>query len=480
MEPRTRFQIFDEDDLYRLHLATLKVLETTGVGVYEDHCLRLLKDAGATVDEKKRISKIPEFLIKEALGSVPSRFNLYARNPKHNMNVGGKTVYFGAGGPNVPNVLDLDIGERRKPTNKDLVDFARLADALENIHHYGPVTTTIDVQPEVADLHRWAIAFNNTEKPITDGASGRLKAQAFIKMAASISGDLESLRRKPIIMGFGCPVSPLQHPKEALDWLLIFAKEGLPYSVLSEPMIGASSPSTLAGSLVVMNAEILSGIVISQLVKKGTPIIYGANPFPMDMKTAVLCVGAPEVGVAAAISTQLAQYYGIPSLSVCVPDSKMLDAQFGFERAPYILPAMAGCNWIGAAGMIESGLTASLEQMVLDNEFMDMVYRLIRGVELNDETLALDVIDQVGPGGSFLPHPHTLKNAMKEIWYPELFNREDYARWKKDGAKTMTQRAMEKVKRILKEHQPIPLEESIQKEISMIVRETEKLLIKTS
>ncbi len=480
MEPRSKFQILDEDDLYRLHLATLEVLERTGVGVYEDHCLKLLGDAGAIVDEKKRISKIPEFLINEALRSVPSRFTLYARNQKHNMKVGGKTVYFGAGGPNVPNVLDLDAGERRKPTNKDLVDFARLADALENIHHYGPVTTTTDVQPEVADLHRWAITFNNTEKPITDGASGKINAQAFIKMAASISGDLDSLKKKPIIMGFGCPVSPLQHPKEALDWLIEFAGKGLPYSVLSEPMIGASSPATLAGALVVMNAEILSGIVIAQLINKGTPIIYGANPFPMDMKTAVLCVGTPEVGVSAAISTQLAQYYGIPSLTVCVPDSKTLDAQFGFERAPYVLPAMAGCNWIGAAGMIESGLTASLEQMVLDNEFMDMVYRLIQGVNLTDETLAIDVIDQVGPGGNFLPHPHTLKNAMKEIWYPDLFNREDYARWNKEGAKTMTQRAREKVKKILSEHKPIPLEEGIQKEISMIVRETEKLLMKTT
>jgi len=479
-EPKTDFQILSREDLHRIHLASLRVLEDVGVAVHDDHCLELLRRSGATVNEKTKIALIPEHLVDEALRSTPGRIHLHARNPKYDLRLEGKRVHFAARGPNVPKIIDIDSGVRRNPTNRDVEDLAKLADGLENVHAYGGITTTTDVAAKVADVHRFAITFNNIEKVVFDGAPGKVNAQAFIRMAAAVVGSIEELRRRPLIAGFGCPVAPLQHPADSLDWLVEFAKNKLPYCVLSEPMEGASAPVTLAGGLVVMNAEILSGIVIAQLVNRGTPIIYGATPFPIDMKTGSLLAGTPEVGLTSAVSTQLAQYYDIPSFTECTPDTKVLDAQLAFESAPIFAPAMTGCNLIGAAGTIESGLTASFEQMVLADEFLDLIYRLMRGLELTEETLAVDVINKVGPGGQFLSNPHTRIHAMKELWYPKLIDRQSLGRWKETGAKRMEQRANERAKEILRTHKPAPLERSVQNELYEIVKETESVLLKRS
>ena len=477
-EPKNDFQILSREDIHRIHLAGLSILEDVGVAVYDDHCLDLLSRSGATVNEKTKIALIPERLVDEAVRSTPSRIQLHARNPKYDVTLEGKRVHFTARGPNVPKIIDIDSGARRDPTNRDVGDLARLADRLENIHVYGGITTTTDVPAKVADVHRFAITFNNTEKVVFDGAQGKVNAQAFIRMAAAVVGSIEELRKRPLILGFGCPVPPLQHPADSLDWLVEFAKNKLPYCSVSEPMGGASAPVTLAGGLVVMNAEILSGIVIAQLVNRGTPIIYGATPFPIDMKTGALLSATPEVGLTSAVSTQLAQYYGIPSFTECTPDTKVVDAQAVFESAPIFAPAMAGCNLIGAAGLIESGLTASYEQMVLADEFLDIIHRLMQGLEVTEETLAVDVIKKVGPGGQFLSNPHTRIHAMTELWSPKLIDRQSLGKWKEMGAKTMEDRAKERAKEILRTHKPPPLEKSVQNEISEIVKETETLLLK--
>ena len=479
-EPKINFQILSRNDLRRIHLASLSVLEDVGVAVHDDQCLELLSRSGATVNEKTKTALIPEHLVDESVRSTPSRIRLHARNPKYDLRLEGKRVHFTARGPNVPKIIDIDSGVRRDPTNRDVEDTARLADGLENVHVYGGITTTTDVPANVADVQRFAITFNNTEKVVFDGAPGKMNAQAFIRMAAAVVGSVEELTRRPLIAGFGCPVAPLQHPRDSLDWLVEFAKNKLPYCILSEPMEGASAPVTLAGALVVMNAEVLSGIVIAQLVNRGTPIIYGATPFPINMKTGTLLAGAPEVGLTSAISTQLAQYYGLPSFTECTPDTKAVDAQSAFESAPILAPAMTGCNLIGAAGTIESGLTASFEQMVLADEFVDLIYRLMRGVELTEETLAVDVIKKAGPGGQFLSDPHTMKYAMRELWYPKLIDRQSVGKWKESGAKRMEHRANERAKEILRAHKPAPLERSVQNEIYEIVKEAESVLLKKS
>ena len=477
-EPKINFQISSRNDLRRIHLASLSVLEDVGVAVYDEHCLELLSRSGAAVNEKTKTALIPEHLVAEAVRSTPSRIHLHARNPKYDVRLEGKRVHFAARGPNVPKIIDIDSGVRRDPTSRDVEDLARLADGLENVHVYGGITTTTDVPPLVADVHRFAIGFNNTEKAVFDGAPGKVNAEAFIGMAAAVVGDIQELRRRPLIAGFGCPVAPLQHTADSLDWLVEFAKNKLPYCILSEPMEGASAPATLAGALVVMNAAILSGIVIAQLVNRGTPILYGATPFPIDVKTGALLAGTPEVGLTCAVSTQLAQYYGIPSFTECTPDAKVVDAQSAFESAPVFAPAMTGCNLIGVGGIIESGLTGSFEQMVLADEFSDLTYRLMQGLEVTEETLAIDVIKKVGPGGHFLSNPHTMKHAAKELWYPKLIDRQSLSKWKENGAKTMEQRANERAKEILRTHKPPPLEISVQNKISEIVKEAESVLVK--
>jgi trimethylamine--corrinoid protein Co-methyltransferase len=478
VEPRIRVEVLNRENLQRIDLASIQILERVGVKIYHDRCLKLLDEAGADVDYGKKQVWMPEYLVREALQSTPSRFTLYPRDPRFNVRMEGRRVHFGVGAPGVTQILDIETGKPRPPTSEDAKNLARLVDAVENFYTYNSIVTPTEVNPLVQDLHRWAIVFNHLEKAVFDGGSGKVKAEAFLAMASAIAGGIEELKKKPLVMGFGCPTSPLQHPQESLDWLIAFAERGIPYAIISEPIAGVSGPVTLAGSLAQMNAEILSEIVIAQLIRRGTPLLYAANPFPMDMKTGNVALGAPEVGLMAAISTQLAQYYGVPSETVCAQDGKVIDAQYGFDRSMAILPALAGSNLIGGGAILDAGNMASYEAVVLGNEFAGLVYRILRGAWMDDESLALDPIQKIGAGGNFLAHPHTLRHAMKEIWYPSLIDRWGRSAWEERGSKTILEKAREKVKRTLKEHEPTPLDKDVQEKISQILKETEKRVLR--
>jgi len=466
------------DDVERIHIATLGVLEKTGVIVGDPECVNLLKESGAIVDERGLV-RFPERIVKEALASVPSSIRLYARDSRYDIRLEGQRVHFYGGAGNVLRVIDLDTGALRAPHNEDIVRFARIADGLENIHCYGAMTTTVDVPPRYADFHRWAMTFKNSTKTMIDGGSGEVGARVYIDMAASIVGSKEELRKKPLIAGYGCPVSPLRHPTEELAWLKTFAKEKLPYCTVSEPMMGVTSPATLSGAMVLMNAENLSSIVISQLFNRGAPVIYGANPYPVDMKTGLVCTASPEGAIAGAITVELAHFYRLPCQAVCSTNSKLVDAQCGVEKSLMIPCAMAGCNIIGVEGTIDSSLTASYEELVLTDEFIGVVYRLMRGIEISDELIAGETIHKVGHGGHYLSESHTRKYAMTEIWYPKLMDRRHRREWEKMGAKALDVKARERVREILKNHQPEPLEKDVERLIDKIVKEAEKTLAKT-
>jgi len=477
-----QLKILNSDELYEIHLATLEILERVGVKVSEQKALRMLAEAGASVDFKEKIARIPGYIVEEAIEKAPSGFTLFGRDPKYKLRLQDKRVYFSMGGQSV-NVLDLETGKHRASTLKDCENFYRLADALENVHHTTIVVAPRDVPDSVAHVHELFVGFRSTTKTLDGETYGQAAVLDSIRMASVVAGGEEELKKRPLLLGFHNPISPLQHSEKLTEGLMLYAQYKQPVIVAPEAQAGATAPVTLAGLLAQQNAEVLSGILIAELVNPGAPVLFGTVSTIMDMKTGNLAYGAIEAGLINVATAQLAHYYGLPSRGTGGgTESKTPDIQGGFEKAmTLMMAALAGINFIyNAAGTLESTLTASYEQAVIDNEICGMVSRALRGIEISDETLAIDVIGDVGPGGQYLDQRHTLKYLEKEHYIPKIINRQKREKWKKAGSKDLREAAREAAKRILKEHQPEPLDRDIEQELKMIVREVEKRELKKS
>jgi len=473
--------ILTSDELYEIHLATLEILERIGVKVSEPKALRMLGEAGAHIDDKEKIARIPEYLVEEAIKKAPSGFTLFGRDSKYKLRFEDKRVYFSMQSTAV-NVLDLETGKRRASTLKDSENFCRLADALENIHHTScQVVRARDVPDSVAHVYQSFAAFKNTTKTVDGETYGQAIAMDCIRLASVVAGGEEELKKRPLLLGYHNPMSPLQHSQKLIEGLMLYGKYKQPVLVAPEDQAGATAPVTLAGLLAQQNAEVLSGIVIAELVNPGTPVLYGTVSTIMDMKTGNLALGAIEAGLINVATAQLAHYYGLPSRGTGGnTESKIPDIQAGFEKAmTLMMAALAGINFINdAAGSLESTLTASYEQAVIDNEICGIVSRALRGIKITDETLAIDVIEKVGPGGQYLDKRHTLEYLVKEHYLPTIINRERRERWEKAGSKDLREVAREEATRILKEHQPEPLDRGVEAELQKIIKEVEKRELK--
>lgn len=476
-------EILTSDDLCEIHLATLEILENIGVKVVEQKTLQMLAEAGAKVDFKEKNVKFPEYIVNEALKKAPSTFNLFGRNLGKKLKLGGKKVHFATIGTGVY-VLDLETGKRRYATVNDVVLLSRLADGLENIHHVSEMVCPQDVPGSVAHAYSLVERFKNTEKP-TDGYTyGESVARDTIKIASVVSGGEENLRKKPMLLGFHNPVSPLQHSEKLLEGLRVYGEYGQPVLVAPEALAGMTAPVTLSGLLVQTNAEILSGIAIAELFQPGAPVLYGNVSTVADMRTGNIAIGAVEAGLINVATAQLARHYMIPSRGTGgTTDSKISDIQTGFEQAiTLIMAALARINFIyDAAGALESTKTASYEQLLIGNEICGMVSRILRGIDVNDKTLAIDVIKRVGPTGHYLSQQHTQQYFQKEHYLPKITDRESREKWEKKGSKDLWEVSHEMVKRILKEYQPEPLDKDIKKELEKLIKDIEKraLLSKT-
>jgi len=475
-----KLNLFNKDELYEIHLATLDVLERIGVGIYDDRGLKLMDKAGAIVDYDNKVVKIPQHLLKELIKKAPEVVTLCARNPKHTVKLksGGKT-YFNNSSYGIK-VYDLKTGMQRNSTSEDVANFARLTNALENIHVYLPTVTAHDIPEYVKDLHELAISLENTEKHVSHAASGADAIKHYVQIGATIVGGEEELRKKPVISASTCPISPLQHSKEDTETLIEFAKFGLPFFILSMAMGGGTAPLTIAGELVVINAEVLSGIALVQLVNPGTPVLYGSVSSTMDMKTGKLALGAPERSLINSGCAQLARYYRIPSwIGACSTDAKVLGPQAMFEKVmTSIIPMLAGANLIYGPALLDSGKTYSFEQLVLDNEIIGALYRILEGVNVNADSLALEVIEKVGIGGHYLAQKHTSDHVLSDQWRPTLLDRGSMGDWVKAGRKDINEVARERAKKILASHEVEPLEKDVRKEMWKIVKKAKRELKK--
>jgi len=466
------YDVLSHDDLYNIHLATTEVLERVGVLVENEEVLELLHKAGANVDKKARKARIPEYLLKEGIRKAPSSFVVYSQDGRKVMIGGDKTVISSGAGASW--MLDLETGEPRPATKKDSEHYAIVTDACDQFSLcMSPIIQ--DVTPVLVDVHSAEAMICNTYKtPWVCPGDGK-QAGYIIDIAAIAAGGTDELRKRPILLGLASPNSPLRLASRDLEVTFQFVKNKLPITFINCPNNGATTPVSIAGTLVVTAAECLSMVLIAELINPGNPVAAGPSPPFMDMRTATPAFGAPEGALVVAGATQIMRYYGIPSYgSIVSSDSIVIDAQTGYEIAwTAQLPLMAGINLVNGIGLIASCNGCSLEKLVIDNEVFGGIRRIMKGIEVSETSLAVDVIEAVGPGGHFLAQKHTREQLKKERWFPKISNRLGLQEWKKEK-QDLWQRARKEVKEILQTHHPQPLEKTVEEKIKDLVRKAER------
>lgn len=463
-------KFLSQDQVEKIHFASLKILEEVGVLIHEYDFLKFLADAGVNVDLDKKRARIPSALINECIKKAPRHVTLYARDPKYNVEfANGKIYTHPVGG--AANVLDLDSGAVRSSIRKDVENLTKIVDALPNIHTGTMIVYPNDAPERLRDVYAVEAIVRNTSKnfdatPYTDESF-----QFIIEMIEAVTGE-EELRKKPIITVSTSPTSPLQFSSDVTKIMTRATKHRIPIAVLPCPLAGATSPVTLAGTLVQQNAEMLAGLAMVQLLNPGNPVQYSPRCIPLDMSTGQACAGIEEA-IMSVGCVQLAKYYSLPSdVYGLDTDSKVMDEQAAIERAMGgLLPALSGANALSGAGCIESGITVSYEQLVIDDEIFGMIFRAVKGIDFDEEKLAVDVIMKVAQEASnFLQQKHTLQHFQSECFMPKLANRTARSRWEKMGNKSIVEVAREKVKKILAEHQPPQMDWNVKKKLEEILK----------
>ena len=466
------YSLLSSDEVYRIHMATMEVLERVGVLVEDNEALDLLSSAGAMVDKLKGRARIPEYLVKDACRKAPSSFDIYTRDMKKiRIGPGKTTISFGAG---ATYVLDLKTGDPRPATKNDVEQLARLTDAMEHIELcMSPIIQ--DVTRSLVDVHSAEAMMCNSTKPPWVCPGDARQARYIIEMGSTVAGGLEELQKKPIILGLASPNSPLRLASHDLQVAKEFVSRKLPITFINCPNNAATSPISIAGTIVQTLAECLSMVLVAQLMNPGNPVAAGPSPPITDMKTATACFGAPECALVTAGSAQMMRYYNIPSYaSITSSDSIGIDAQTGYEIAwTAQLPMMTGINLVNGIGLIAFCEISSYEKVVIDNEVFGGLKRILRGIEVSEASLAVDAIEAVGPAGHYLSQKHTREQLPKERWFPKISNRLSIAEWKKEKV-DLWQRARREVLNILQTHQPKPLEKEKRDRIRKIVNEAEK------
>jgi len=448
-----------------IHLASLEILQRVGVDVHDERAREILAKGGAKADGLR--VRLPEHMVTRALSTVPKRMTLYDRNGKVAMRAGGYHTYFG-GGSDCLNVLDHRTGERRKPVLKDVVEASILMDALPEIDFVMSAFLPEDVDQRIYDRYQMEAMLNNTTKPIVFVTPDFEGCKAAVEMCEAVAGGAEAFQRKPFATCYINVTSGLVANGEALQKCIYLAEKGLPLLWIPLNAGGVNSPATTAGCMASMNAGVLLGIVLAQLVNEGVPVaVPGWNGGPYNLQTMVgNYVLADEQGV----PTSMGRYYDLPVFGLGgSTDSKVMDQQCGMEATISLLTALLhGANIVHDIGFMDAGLQGSLALIAICNDTLGFIRAMTKGVAVNDETLALDVIEELGPTGNYLGHDHTLRH-FREPYYSKLADKNPYAVWVKRGATTMEARAARLVDEILANHRPEPLPADVQRDIKRIV-----------
>jgi trimethylamine--corrinoid protein Co-methyltransferase len=467
---KPRLSVLSTEQIEQIHLATLEVLERTGVQITHPRALELLHGAGARV-EGDRVH-IPGWLVEDAIRKAPSRVVLGRRDGQRAVFLEGDKVWFG---PSLDCIdyLDPISGERSRFTSEHCRITATVADALPNYTWVMTIGMADDVPPDVADRVIARQVLTYCEKPLVFCCKDVNSTRDIYEMYLLAAGSEERFRQAPTCVHYSEPISPLLYYDPAVEKILFCAEKGIPLINYPAPQGGSTAPATFAGEIVQGSAESLSGLVLAQLVRPGAPFIYGAFATVMDMKTTVFSYGAPEMSLMVAAMAQMAQYYRLPFFGTAgCSDAKFPDAQAAAEAAFSCLSsALSGANLVHDSGWLDHGSVASPAYIVLVNEVLSMVNQFVRGVPVNDDTLALDIIDHVGPGGHYLQEEHTLEH-FRDVWYSHLFDRSIYAQWIEQGAKRFEERLRGQTQKAI-EHAPTPLSPEVLSELEQMAKHWE-------
>jgi trimethylamine--corrinoid protein Co-methyltransferase len=469
MKP-ARFEALSPAEVEQIDAASMDILRNVGLRVDLKKARDAFGDAGAQVDAQSRSVRIPEALVRSAVEQAPESFTIYGADPAVHMELGGDHVNFAALGTPT-NILDTDTDELRPTTLEDLRNHLRVIDALDHINN-----SQMDIWPNdipMTTIHVEAILAwaQLCRKSFGLGAYGVMPTQDMMHMMSMVVGGKEELRKRPRFFAICSVMNPLQMIKLQLEGIFVLAEYGQPMAMSPEAMAGATAPVTLAGLLAQQNAETLAHITLAQIIAPGTPVLYGTVSTIADMATGNVALGAIETGLITAGAAQLARHYGLPCRSVGgATNSNTLDMQCMLERFGTLLPAvLAGVNFITCGGTLEATMAESHPLMVLDDAICGMALRLARGIEVNEDTLAVDVIKEVGWEGHYLAQIHTAEHHRREHFRSKLLRRDTRQTWEGKGSKTALDLARERVREILKKHQPRDLDPALEKELQEYV-----------
>jgi len=450
-------RILSDDQIWEIKRSALEVLAKTGCKIQHEGAIKLLKQSGAII--RGDLVRVPEHIVEQCLLSAPKGITIYSRDGRRAMEVEGRKSYYGTSTA-APNTRDALTGEVRETRLVDIIQGAKIADALPNINFVMPFGSAQDVEPKIAEeIHEFEAIVTNTTKPIMFPSYSIKAFEKVYEMASEIAGGLDTLREKPFLIAFPEPITPLVFPHDTVHRVFFAADLGMPQYNGPIAQLGMTGPVTLAGSLVLVLSESLMSITLAQLKNPGTPCFLCAGIIPFDMQNGICCNTGPELNLCRVALTQIAQSYGLPTFGIAgTSDSFVPDIQAGVESTFSLLnQRLGGINIIHGLGYLGSGMVCSSEMLVLGNEIVGMVERFMQGIEVNVDTLARELIHKVGPGGNYLQEEHTFKNFRKELWLPSIFPRQSYDAWQGQNSKDTVKKIKATIREILETHKVPPL-----------------------
>ena len=468
--PRLNLRVLRIEDIRRIHKATLEIVETIGVKFPSPRALDIWEAHGARVDRGTQVVKIPAALLESALSSAPPVFTLAARDSLQDLPLDGNHVYAGTDGCGFE-IIDIETGAKRRTTIRDVADIARVADDLEEVaFHWVPVSAQ-DCPPETRGLHEILAIWGNSTKHVqTESIYSGREARAAVEMASVLAGGRDALRKRPLLSLMECTISPLAQDGGSLEAALAGAEAGCPVGFMTMASCCSTGPATMAGNLAVGNAEVLSALALVQLAFPGAPVYYAAAQTVMDLRSGAYTGGGPEDFLFGAASNELADYYNLPlSMGSFATGAKEPNWQAGLENSlSTFMASSVMSDMLLGMGLLNGSTIWSYEQMIMDCEIFSIVRKMMEGIPVDAETLALDAIREAGPRGDFLTHDHTLRH-MRGLWLSSLMDRRPYTVWesKGDGARDW---ARDRAKAILATHHPAALEAKLEEELRKIIK----------
>lgn len=469
-----QFRVLSDAQCRELLLASLQCLERVGVQVRNAEARELLATAGAHLGADDRV-RIPAHIIQDALASTPRAFTLWDRHGRRPMPVAQGCVNFGPG-LTCTNFVDPDTGERRRARRSDCAATARLCDALENIDYVIGLGLMDDVTAQLAPVYEFAELVANTTKPLVAWSYKPQNVADIYRIAVAVAGSEEALRLRPRFAFFATFETPLRHADNDLANVLWAVEHDVPVVYLGGPTMGLRAPATSASALVIFLATALSGLAVIQLKRRGARAVIGSASQPMDLRTARPAYGGPELSLNVAAASDLCRYLEVPFMGTGgASESKLLDSQAAIECSFQVLmSALSGAAMVHDLGFLDCADTGSLPLLVLIDEVIAMAKRIMRGIKVNAETIMMDLIEEVGPGQVFIAEPRSVALCRQELWVPTLMDRNPHNVWQEQGAKSMEQRVVERLRHILGSHQPEALPEATVDQVDAILAEAER------